>query len=130
MKKLMTLLAAIVLLTAIQLFAADYEIHLQWTDNSSDETGFIIEGRPQADPTWYELGRVGPNITSFSYGPVPSPNPGGVVYCFRAFAENVHGRSEPSNEFCLATPTIESSVPSAPSELAGLYVTPIPKPTP
>jgi len=44
---------------------SDTEILLTWTDNSNNETGFIIE-RSDGIHGWEEVGRVGANVTSFT----------------------------------------------------------------
>lgn len=60
-------------------------IDLAWTDNSADETGFVIEraGTFQ-DATFAPIGTVGPNVTQFT-----AINPGeGAGYQFRVKAIN------------------------------------------
>ena len=75
------------------------EIALEWTDNSDNEDGFIIERRAR-DETFSELDRVGANATAYSdAGAEP-----GITYTYRVRAFNawVPGfgprESEPSNE--------------------------------
>ncbi len=59
-------------LTAVPL--SDTEVQVSWTDNSSNEAGFVIEREtvnegaptgPAAQASQIEAGRVGPNVTTF-----------------------------------------------------------------
>lgn len=41
-------------------------LKLAWNDNSSNEDGFIVERALPGSSTWSEVGRTGPNVTTFS----------------------------------------------------------------
>ncbi len=79
---------------------------LTWKDNSSDETGFRIERRLQAedDTKYVEVGRVDANMGTFTDN---TPNEG--TYCYRVIAFNGVYDSQFSNVACGIT------VPNAPS---------------
>ena len=70
------------------------QIDLTWTDNSANETGFIIE-RSQSNTTAFSpLTTIDADITSYSDNSV-SP---GVGYFYRVRAEGTVNNSVPSNE--------------------------------
>jgi len=52
----------------ISITNADGSIDLYWTDNSNNETYFVIR-MPNGDGTWREVGRVGPGETHFRIPP-------------------------------------------------------------
>src|SRR3990167_9223500 len=69
------------------------EIKLQWADNSTNEDGFVVERRLDADG-WVEIGKTVANITAFSdTAPVA-----GKKHSYRVLAFNAGGNSAPSNE--------------------------------
>lgn len=79
------------------------EIVISWTDNSTTETGFIIERMVVSESssiqaatagTWEEIGTVGQDVTQFSDAGL-SP---GTTYAYRVTAYNSTGDSAPSNE--------------------------------
>jgi hypothetical protein len=68
-------------------------ISLNWLDNTSDESGFIIERRTLENPEWSELARAIDNITSHEdLELTPS-----VTYHYRVKAFNPIATSIPSN---------------------------------
>jgi predicted phage tail protein len=78
------------------------ELTLTWTDNSSNEMGFIIERRtgPASNPSIYaELTRVGTNVQSYVDGGLGD----GAAYCYQVRAYNEAGNSAPSGEACGVT---------------------------
>lgn len=87
-------------------------ITLTWTDNASNETGFVIE-RQNGDGTWTQVGTTGANVTTFANTGLSS----GVTYVYRVRAENVSGPSGYSNTFS-ATTTL-----TAPAGASGLTAT-------
>ncbi|MFH0887905.1 MAG: hypothetical protein V1871_01705 [Planctomycetota bacterium] len=94
-------------------------IHLQWTDNSDNEQGFIIEriNELETETTWewtdyMQVAVVGPNIISYSDCNLIS----GAYYGYRVKAYNVNGHSEYSNESFVAT------LPVAPINLTATTV--------
>ena len=82
---------------------------LTWTDNSSDETGFLVEYRISRARTWTTYGtEAGANTTSITVSGLES----GTPYGFRVVARhNVNGLSSPSGEALLG----ELGGPVAPS---------------
>ena len=76
------------------------QITLSWTDNSSSETGFVIERKGTNGGVWVGLGQVGPNTTSYTDLGV-SP---GQSYTYRLRATGANGTfSNYSNETTAAT---------------------------
>ena len=71
--------------------ASDTSIDLSWTDNSSDETGFLIQ-RSLDGTTWTTAGSVPANATTFRDPGLAS----GTVYYYRASACNGSGCSAPA----------------------------------
>jgi len=70
---------------------SDSEVKLDWIDESSDETGFVIERSPDGE-AWSELGTVLADITTA----VDSGLPSGAVHYYRVRACNAVGYSEPT----------------------------------
>jgi len=71
------------------------QIHVTWTDNSTDEDGFVLEKQDIQgfDPSWKSLDTLGANITSYQMdNPLMRHS-----YTFRIRAYNRHGLSEYSN---------------------------------
>lgn len=64
------------------------QVHLAWTDQSSDETGFTIEASTDGT-TWNTVGTVGANVTVFDDSGA-SP---GTTYQYRISAFNNFGHS-------------------------------------
>jgi hypothetical protein len=70
------------------------QINLAWTDNSNDETGFIVERKPGTGGTWTEIVIVGANTTTYNNSGI-NPN---ITYYYRVRAYNTGGYSAYSNE--------------------------------
>ena len=70
-------------------------VALSWTDNSSDETGFLVEYRAAGDADWTQFAtRADANATSLVVTGLTS----GTAYRFRVSATSANGLSSPSNE--------------------------------
>ena len=87
---------------------------LNWTDNSNNEDGFIIQKQndpptPNSTAPWIEEGRVGVDITTYDDSTID------LIRCYRVIAFNSVGNSTPSNVVCVGF-----VVPNAPG---GLVVT-------
>src|SRR2546421_9229528 len=83
-----------------------YAISVAWTDNSTDETAFRVERAASSGGPWAALAALGPNVTSLEdYRPTEQ------LACYRVFAVNSFGDSDPSNVDCTA-------IPAAPTNLA------------
>ncbi|MFM8392574.1 MAG: S8 family serine peptidase, partial [Acidobacteriota bacterium] len=90
--------------------SSETRIDLNWTDNSSNETGFRIRRRIGSTGEWIAVATVGLNATSWTTNDaVPGTN-----YYFTVTAFNDGGESAASNE---ATVTTTSTLPGAPSNL-------------
>jgi RHS repeat-associated protein len=77
------------------------EITLNWTDASTNETGFRIERKTGAGGTYGEIALVGVNATSYNNTGLAS----GVEYYYRIRATNNVGDSGYSNEASATTST-------------------------
>lgn len=77
-------------------------INLSWTDNSSDETGFIVQ-RSTDGATWTQIANLGSNVSSFSSTSL-SPS---TTYSYRVYAYNSIGNSNLSN---VATATTGAAI--------------------
>jgi fibronectin type 3 domain-containing protein/regulation of enolase protein 1 (concanavalin A-like superfamily) len=84
-------------------------VTLRWTDNSNNETGFLIE-RQNTDGSWSQIGSVGANINTHQATGLTS----GTAYAFRVRAQNASGPSGYSNTYNVTTTL---TAPAAPSSL-------------
>ena len=76
------------------------QIDLTWQDNSTNETGFIVQRRVDGSGHWVELGRTPANVTTFSNdGLFPD-----TTYIYRIRALNNTESSAHSNEAAATTP--------------------------
>jgi hypothetical protein len=82
--------------------ASSSSINLSWSDNSSDETGFIVQ-RSTDGVTWTQIANLGSNVRSFSSTGL-SP---GTPYSHRVYAYNSIGNSGLSN---VATATTGAAI--------------------
>jgi hypothetical protein len=64
-----------------------HQVELTWSDSSNNEQGFIIERRSEWEPSFQEIGSVGPNVTTF-YDPNVSWD---TIYHYRVKAYNPRG---------------------------------------
>ncbi len=76
------------------------KVDLSWTDNSSNESGFIIERSTGDNAHYAPIFTTAANATSYTDSNVVA----GTQYFYRVSATNVGGTSSPSNEDS-ATPT-------------------------
>ena len=90
------------------LSATTNSITLSWTDQSSDEAGFIIE-RLGASSPWHEVGRVGQNITQF----VDTGLADDYDYGYRVIAYNAGSQSGQSSDYFTPTAAAPANVISA-----------------
>jgi len=91
------------------------QITITWTDNSNNETGFIIERSLSSGSEFAQVATVGSNVTSY----VNTGLAGGTTYYFRVAANNSAGTSAYSN-VANATTTTVVTIPTAPSSLAAV----------
>ncbi len=85
-------------------------IHLSWTDNSNNETSFVVERSSDGANTWTEAQATGANVTSWDDAGLTA----GGTYYYRVKARNGTGDSAYSNTANAAT---SQSLPAAPSGL-------------
>lgn len=78
------------------------QVTLNWVDNSSNETGFIIERRT-GNGAWAFLNTVGANVSSF----VDSTVSASTSFTYRVVATNASGNSLASNEAAVTTPAAQ-----------------------
>lgn len=93
------------------------KVALQWTDNSSNESGFTIERKSGSDDSYFPIDNVGANVTSYeqtelsTYAVFP-----GEDYYYRVKAYNSSTSSSYSNESYVQVKNNIAS-PSAPAAL-------------
>lgn len=87
------------------------QIHLGWSDNSSNETGFKIERKTPGKSAWVLIAQRPATETHFDDRSL-APD---IAYTYRVRATGSAGDSANSNE---ATATPSSALPAAPSGLA------------
>jgi titin len=74
---------------------------ITWTDNSTDENGFIVERRTGTAGNWGQIGTTGANVTTIDDLTVVA----GTQYFYRVRAfNNTTGQSNNSNEAQVTTP--------------------------
>jgi predicted phage tail protein len=69
------------------------QINLAWKDNSSNETGFVIERKTGSNGTWAQIGTTTANVASFSSTGLSAK----TRYYYRVLATNAAGNSAYSN---------------------------------
>ncbi|MCE5249058.1 SUMF1/EgtB/PvdO family nonheme iron enzyme [bacterium] len=89
------------------------EIKLNWTDNSSNEQGFIIEQMEEG--SFVEIGTVGAGVTTYSVTGLTAD----TQYTFRVLSFNTLGTSTYSNESITRTLT---DIPDSPSNLQAVAI--------
>lgn len=92
--------------------ASTSSVQLTWTDNSNNETQFIIERRIGSNGTWVQAGSRGANANTF----LDEGLAAGTQYQYRVAAANAAGASSYSN-IASATTTGTSSAPAVPTGL-------------
>ncbi len=95
---------------------AQFQHRLNWTDNSDNEDGFIVERKLGTDPdtSYLEIARTNPNIRAYDDLTVPS----GDLHCYRVRAFNTAGQSNYSNTYCNNIP-LGDPTPDDPTGLQG-----------
>lgn len=77
-------------------------LQITWTDNSDNESGFVVERRLFQDVDYITLAMLASNSISYSDDTMAS----GETYCYRVGAFNTAGTSY-SGEYCVSIPTKE-----------------------
>jgi N-acetylneuraminic acid mutarotase len=91
-------------------------VDLAWSDNSGNETGFVIE-RSTGGGAYAALASTGPGATTYRDETASA----GTSYAYRVRAANAAGQSAASNEAFAATPAA-GAAPAAPSGLSAAAV--------
>ncbi len=87
------------------------QINLTWTDNSNNESGFIVERALVSTGPWTQVGTTSANITSWANAGLSAA----TTYYYRVKAYNSVGSSSYTN---IASATTQSTLaPAAPSNL-------------
>ena len=94
--------------------ASSSQINLTWTDNSSDETGFIVERSASSGGTFTSIATLGSNVTTYSNTGLSAS----TTYYYRVCATNSAGNSDYSNTASAATSAPPVTIPAAPTSLA------------
>jgi len=89
-------------------------VTLQWTDNSTNESGFRVERRLGQFGAFTQIAQLGKNATSMLDQAIATL----TEYCYRVVAYNAQGTSDYSNIACVTTPAGGATAPAAPSNLA------------
>jgi hypothetical protein len=93
------------------------QINLAWTDNASNETGFVIQRQTGSD-SWVTLTTTAANATSYSDASVAAA----TQYSYRVLATNDDGTSSASNTATATTPA--NATPGSDTGTSGLVLTP------
>ncbi len=106
------------------------EVEVIWSDNSTNEEGFIIQRRSGV-ADWEDYATVGANVYSF----IDTGVEAGFEYCYRVVAYNNAGAAEPSPAVCIqllgegafetgsSSPGGSGTNPNAPSRPTGFTPT-------
>jgi titin len=92
-------------------------VHLQWTSNSTDETGFLIQ-RSTDGVNFTDLTTVGAGVMTYDDLAVV----GGVTYTYQVAATNANGTSAFAVSNSVLVPS-DATAPAAPTNLAASNVT-------
>ena len=76
------------------------QVNLSWTDNSSNETAFLLERKTGSGGTYAQIASIAANTTSYSDNTVTAS----TTYFYRIRATNANGNSAYSNEATATTP--------------------------
>jgi titin len=70
------------------------QLGLSWTDNATDETGYLVERRDGASATFAQIASLPANATAYLDPALPA----GSAFCYRVRAFNAIGPSAYTNE--------------------------------
>jgi hypothetical protein len=92
--------------------ASSSQINLAWTDNSSNETGFLVE-RSTGTGAFAQIASLGAGVTSYNNTGLAAS----TTYNYRVRATNATGNSAYSATVTRATTAATTTAPAAPSNL-------------
>lgn len=104
---------------AINVAATGTVATLSWSDMSNNEDGFKIERSCTGEANFTEVGRVGPNVTTFA-NQLDNTVLGGKTCAYRVAAFNSAGNSAYSNVASMVVPLPPPTIPAAPTNLTVL----------
>jgi parallel beta-helix repeat protein len=87
------------------------QIHLSWTDNSTNETGFSVYRKTGSTGTFAQIGTVGAGVTTYDDNTVA----GNTSYYYKVVATNSAGSSTNSTNIDSALTPAQPTAPAAPS---------------
>lgn len=90
------------------------QIDLSWTDNSSDETSFVVERATSSGGTYSTIATLAANSTSYSSTGLSAS----TTYYYRVHTANAGGNSADSNTANATTQATITTAPTAPSGLS------------
>jgi hypothetical protein len=81
------------------------QVTLGWTDNSNNESGFLVDRKVGQTGTFAQVAIVGANVTTL----IDLNLAAATTYCYRVRAYSSTGTSSFTNEACLTTPAATST---------------------
>ena len=81
------------------------QVNLAWTDNATNETGFLVERKTGTTGTYAQVGTAGANVTTYQNTSGLSAS---TLYTYRVRATNAGGNSAYSNEASATTQAAQS----------------------
>ncbi len=94
------------------------QINLQWSDNSSNETGFDVQRAASASGPFTQIASVGAGVATYQDTGLSSA----TTYYYQVYAYNSAGNSGYSNIASAATLAPAPTIPASPSGLAASAV--------
>jgi len=111
----------LILLTLLIASSAFGQANLTWTDNATNETGFVLERQLNGGPFTVLAAALAANLVSYSDATAVASATAINTYCYRVKAVNTVGSSTSSSAYsntaCKTFPQIPPAIPAAPSAL-------------
>ncbi|HVT90626.1 MAG TPA: fibronectin type III domain-containing protein [Tepidisphaeraceae bacterium] len=82
------------------------EVDLSWSDNATNETGYVVQRLSDDGSTWVTMATLGANTTTYQMTSLAA----GRTFSFRVFAFNGVGQSDFSNIAAVQTPIADASL--------------------
>ena len=96
----------------VALTVSSSQINITWQDNSSDESGFMVQRASSSSGPWTQIGIVGSNVTSCAHTGLTAS----TTYYYRVCAYNASGNSVFSSVTSAVTPAApDTTAPSIPT---------------